>query len=621
MTLQEKLDRLLPRVQKPGRYIGGEWNSVTKEWEAVKTRVALAFPDIYDLGMSNLGLMILYDILNREEDILAERVYAPWVDMEAAMRREGLPLFSLETRHPLTQFDIIGFSLPYEQLYTNALNMLDLAGLPLLSRERDEGHPLIIAGGSGTYNPEPMADFMDLFVIGEGEEVIVELVRTYQEVQHLSREEQLRRLARIPGIYVPRFYDVRYHEDGTVAEVVPLIPEAQFPVTKRIVAALPPPVTRLIVPYIDIVHNRGVIEIQRGCTRGCRFCQAGMIYRPLRERPVEEILSAMDDLLAQTGFEEIALLSLSSSDHSQIEELVREVVARHGDEHLSISLPSLRIESFSVHLAEMLQTGRRTGFTFAPEAASARLRQVINKAIPDEELLEAAREVFSRGWRTLKLYFMIGQPTETMEDVEAIAELAREVRAIGQQAHGQRAQVNVTVSTFVPKPHTPFQWASLEEERRIREKQELLRRRLRGRGLRLSWNDPQETLLEAALSRGDRRLGPVIHRAWERGARFDAWSDQFRPQAWWEAFDEAGLDPDVYARRERPLDEVFPWDHIDAGVRKAFLARDYQRALRGEALPDCRERCFGCGILETFQDLRARTPPEAWGCPKVMRET
>jgi radical SAM family uncharacterized protein len=603
MTLQEKLERLLPQVQKPGRYIGGEWNSVVKEWEAVETRVALAFPDIYDLGMSNLGLMILYDILNREEEVLAERVYAPWVEMEAAMRREGLPLFSLETRHPLGQFDIIGFSLPYEQLYTNALNMLDLAGLPLLSRERDEGHPLIIAGGSGTYNPEPMASFIDLFVIGEGEEVIVELVRVYQGVRHLPREEQLRCLARIPGVYVPRFYDVRYHEDGTVAEVVPLAPEVHFPVTKRIVAALPPPVTRLVVPYLDIVHNRGVIEIQRGCTRGCRFCQAGMIYRPVRERPVEEVLAAIDDLLAQTGFEEIAFLSLSSSDYSHIEELVREVVARYSDKHLSISLPSLRLESFSVQLAEMLQTGRRTGFTFAPEAASPRLRQVINKPIPDEELLGVAREVFSRGWRTLKLYFMVGQPTETMEDVRAIAELAREVRAIGQQAHGKRAQINVTVSTFVPKPHTPFQWASLEGEARIREKQEVLRERLRGRGLRLSWNDPQETLVEAALSRGDRRLGPVIRRAWERGARFDAWSDQFRAEAWWGAFAEAELNPDVYARRERSLDEVLPWDHIDAGVHKPFLARDYQRALRGETLPDCRERCLACGILDTFKDV------------------
>jgi radical SAM family uncharacterized protein len=596
MILQETLDRLLPQVQKPGRYIGGEWNSVVKEWGAARTRVALAFPDIYDLAMSNLGLMILYDILNREEGVLAERVYTPWVDMEEAMRRQGLPLFSLETRHPLDQFDIIGFSLPYEQIYTNVLNMLDLAGLPLLSRERDERHPLIIAGGSGTYNPEPMADFVDLFVIGEGEEVIVELVRAYQEVQHLPREEQLRCLARIAGVYVPRFYDVRYHEDGTVAEVVPRTPEARCPVTKRIVATLPPPITRLIVPYIDTVHNRGVIEIQRGCTRGCRFCQAGMIYRPVRERPMEEILSAMDDLLAQTGVEEVALLSLSSSDYSHIEELVREMVARHGDEKISISLPSLRLDSFSIQLAEMLQAGRRTGFTFAPEAASSRLRRVINKAIPDEELLEAARELFRRGWRTLKLYFMIGQPTETMEEVMAIAELTRKVLAIGREAHGKRAQVNVTISTFVPKPHTPFQWASLEEEMRIREKQEGLRERLRGRGLRLSWNDPKETMLEAALSRGDRRLGAVIHRAWERGARFDAWAEQFRAAAWGEAFAEAGLDPDFYARRPRSLDELFPWDHIHVGVRKDFLARDYERALREETLPDCRERCLSCGI-------------------------
>ncbi len=618
--MDDILDRILPNVSKPARYTGGEWNSIVKDWQTCDVRWALAFPDTYEIGMSNLGLAILYDLLNRREGVLAERVYAPWVDMETAMRAVGLPLFSLESRRPLGDFDVLGFSLPYEQLYTNLLNMLDLAGLPLLAARRDERHPLVIAGGGAVYNPEPLVDFVDAFALGDGEEVVRDITDAVREAkrQGVRREALLRRLAGIPGVYVPRFYEVVYREDGMLAEVRPTLSEARMPVRKRIVATLPPPVTRPIVPYLDTVHNRAAIEIQRGCTRGCRFCHAGMVYRPLRERPLAEILDAVEAIIANTGFEEIALLSLSSSDYSQIETLVAELVARHGDRHLSISLPSLRIESVSVGLMEQLQaTGRRSSFTFAPEAATERLRGVINKPIPDEDLLAVAEEVYRRGWKTIKLYFMIGHPTQTLDDVAAIVDLVTQVRAVGRRAIGRKAQVNVSVSTLVPKPHTPFQWVPLASEEEIRAQQDYLKDHLRGPGLKLNWNNYQETLLEAVLSRGDRRLGAVIHRAWQLGARFDAWSDRFRAEAWRQAFREAGLEIGFYTRRPRPLDEVFPWDHIDAGVTKKYLRRDYEASFRGETRLDCREQCYACGILTAFRQEWAGLPDGAWGCPPL----
>jgi radical SAM family uncharacterized protein len=624
------LDRILPGVSKPARYTGGEWNSVVKDWDACDVRWVLAFPDVYEIGMSNLGLAILYDRLNRTDRVLAERVYAPWVDMEAAMRAAGLPLFSLESRRPLADFDVIGFSLPYEQLYTNLLNMLDLAGLPALAAERDGRHPLVIAGGGATYNPEPMADFVDAFAIGEGEDMILEITAALRDAQredlsreNLSREGVLLRLALIPGVYVPRFYQVDYGPDGIVARVVPTLPEARMPVRKRVAATLPPPVTRPLVPYVDTVHNRAAIEIQRGCGRGCRFCQAGMVYRPVRERPVQEVLDAVDEIVASTGFEEIALLSLSSSDYTQIEALVEGLVARQGAAgmgsrpgHLSISLPSLRIESVSVNLMEQLQaTGRRSSFTFAPEAGTERLRGVINKPIADEDLLAVAEEVFGRGWKTIKLYFMIGHPTQTLEDVAAIVDLAMRVRAVGRRVIGRKAQVNVGVSTLVPKAHTPFQWLPLADESEVRAQQDYLKENLRGPGLKLNWNNYQETLLEAVLSRGDRRLGAVIHRAWQLGARFDAWSDQHKTEAWRQAFRETGAEIGFYARRARSLDEVLPWDHIDPGVSKKYLARDYQASLRGETHGDCRETCYACGILSAFRDEWAGLPAGSWVCP------
>ena len=606
-----RLEHILPTVQKPGRYTGGEYNSVVKDWEKTPTRVCLAFPDIYDLGMSNLGLAILYDVLNALPDVLAERAYLPWVDMIAALRQARIPLYSLGSKHPLPDFDIIGFSLPYEQLYTNLLEMLDLAGLPLRAAERGRQYPLIIAGGHATFNPEPVADFIDAFVIGDGEEAIVEVVRAYQERRGDSREAQLRELARIPGVYVPRFYDVHYNADGAVTAIEPNTPEAYLPVLKRVVSILPPPPARLIVPSVDVAHNRATVEIQRGCTRGCRFCHAGMVTRPVRERPVEEVLEAIEAILSQTGFEEIGLLSLSSSDYSDIGRLVQTIVERFGETHLSISLPALRADSFSVTLTEAIAQGRRTGFTFAPEAATERLRAIINKPITTDQVLDVAREVFERGWRTIKLYFMIGLPGERMEDVQAIADLVRAVRAVGRKAHGRRAQVNVSVNTFVPKPHTPFQWVGLEPAQSIREKQALLRRELRGRGLKLKYGDPEGTQLEAALSRGDRRLGAVVQRAWELGARFDAWDEHRDQGAWKRAFAEAGLDLDFYAHRQRPPDEVFPWEVISTGVRKEFLLEEYRRSSRGETREDCRERCHGCGILGAYGNDWS----EEWRCP------
>jgi len=617
--IQIQLNGILPYVQKPGRYTGGELNQVMKDWRSVSTHVALVFPDIYDIGMSNLGLAILYDLINLRSDALAERAYSPWSDMEAAMRQSGIPLYSLESKHSLADFDIIGFSLPYETLYTNTLNAIHLADIPILAADRDESHPLLIAGGHAAFNPEPMHAFIDAFVIGEGEEVIQEIIDVYQEWKKsdTQREVLLQALAQVWGVYVPSLYHAEYYADGTFARIEKLWQDAPLPVVKRIVAKLPPPTTNFIVPYIETIHNRIPIEIMRGCTRGCRFCHAGMITRPVRERTVDEVAQAIESAIEKTGFEEIGLLSLSSSDYTHILELVNAVSQRFSGRHLSVSLPSLRIESFSVDLMDALKDTRRGGFTLAPEAATERMRQIINKPVSTAQLLETARAIYSRGWSTIKLYFMIGHPSETLEDVQAIADLCKAVLAEGRKTIGRRAQVNAGVSTFVPKPHTPFQWVPCDTVEQILAKQTLLKKALHGQGLKLTWNNPEDTLLEAWLSRGDRRMADVLYQAWLGGAKFDAWKEQFRYDIWLEAFQKCGLNPEFYTHRERPIDEVFPWEHISTSVRKKFLTEDYLWSLQGKTRVDCRERCFACGILPTFADLRRQNPGEVWQCPEV----
>lgn len=597
---QEALERILPHVTRPARYTGGEWNSVVKDWGATEVRLALVYPDLYEVGMSNLGLAILYELLNTQPYILAERAFTPWPDMEAALRREGLPLFSLESRHPLSQFDMVGFSLGYELTYTNVLKTLDLAGIPLLASRRGGGDPLVLAGGACASNPEPMADFFDLFVIGEGEEVSLELLAAYRAWKAQGggdRSDFLKRAAAIPGIYVPSFYHVTYRPDGTIEAIVPTVDEAPARVTRRWVRKLPPPPVRPVVPFIEIIHDRAAIEVQRGCSRGCRFCQAGMVYRPPRERPQEEVLAAAEEILRHTGYGELSLLSLSASDYSHIADLVAELAARHQADRLAISLPSLRMDSFSVGLADALGQGRRTGLTFAPEAGSQGLREGINKTATEDDLVGAAQAAFSRGWRGLKLYLMIGLPGETERDVEGIVRLAKRVLEVGRQCTGHAVGLRAAVASFIPKPHTPFQWAPQAKKEALEAKIGLLQRGLRRTGIHLSWHGPETSLLEGVLSRGDRRLGRVILRAWELGCAFDAWTEHFQFDRWQQALADCGLEAGFYAYRERPLEEALPWDHIDPGVSQAFLKREWQRSLRGQATPDCRAAgCTACGL-------------------------
>ncbi len=617
--VENRLERILLKVQKPGRYVGGELNAIVKAWDKVDTHVAFVFPDIYDIGVSNLGLQILYDLVNQRPDALAERAYAPWVDMEQLMRSEGIPLYSLESKHPLAAFDIIGFSLPYETLYTNTLNLLDLAGIPLRSSDRAEMDPLIIAGGHACFNPEPMHAFIDAFVIGEGEQLILDIIDTYQRGKKngSSREDILLELAKLPGVYVPRFYRVDYLEDGTVASIRSTVPDVPRRVVKAMLAKLPPATTRFLVPNIEVVHQRVSVEVMRGCTRGCRFCQAGMITRPVRERSVDEIIAAAQAAVDATGAEELALLSLSSSDYSNILELVTRISSQFAGKHLTVSLPSLRIDTVSVELMEKLKDRRSGGFTLAPEAATERMRRIINKIITDEQLLETARQVYARGWVNIKLYFMIGHPSETLEDVQAIADLCQRVLATGRKLIGNKAKVHVGVSTFIPKPHTPFQWVMVDTTNQIKAKQALLMHELRGNAFKLSWTPPEDTLLEGWLSRGDRRTSEVILTAWKNGTKFDAWQDQRNFQAWVDAFATNNIDPAFYTHRVRSAGEIFPWDHISTAVRKKYLYNDYLKSLDGTIQPDCRETCYACGILPTFATERREYPGLFWKCPEV----
>jgi radical SAM family uncharacterized protein len=590
-------NEILRSVNRPARYTGGEWNIFVKDWRDISIKVALAYPDTYEVGMSNMAIPILYDILNSQPDVLAERVYAPWIDMEAVMRERGIPLYSLESKRPLCDFDIIGFSLGYELTYTNVLNMLDLASIPVPAAERNDNHPLVIAGGSCCLNPEPMSDFVDAFFIGDGEEVIIEFIDIFREwkTSGSDRRELLRRLAKVSGIYVPSLYTVKYDSNGLISSFQPNCPEAPHVIERRIISTLPPPPSRPVVPFVEVIHDRGAIEIQRGCSRGCRFCQAGMIYRPVRERPQDEVLQAADELIANCGYDEISLVSLNTTDYPDIDVLVNKLSAKYPN--TALSLPSLRLDDFAIKLVGSLPTKSRTGLTFAPEAGSERLRTAINKNITEASLLETAATAFERGWSNLKLYFMVGLPTETLEDVQDIVTLLDKVRATGRQASGKKPAIRISVTTFVPKPHTPYQWHAQESEEALKAKHEILQKGLTQKNTRLSWEDPQVSRLEAVLSRGDRRLGGVIRRAWELGCRFDAWSEHFKYDNWLRAFEEAGLNPAFYANRERSLDELLPWAHIRSGVSDEFLKEELRRTGEGKETPDCRvSPCNTCGL-------------------------
>ena len=602
MNVSKELEQVLLQVQKPARYTGGELNSVVKDPAGVRIRFAFCFPDLYEVGMSHLGMKILYGLFNEQEDVWCERVFAPDTDMEALMRERGIPLFGLESRDPIREFDFVGFTLQYELSYTGVLNMLDLAGIPLHAAERGDDCPLVVGGGPCVCNPEPLADFFDLFTLGEGEEVNLELFDLYRRHKQkgFRRAEFLRQAARIEGVYVPSLYEVSYREDGTVASVTARDGAPQR-VRKRILvdmdAAYYP--EKVVVPFIDIVHDRAMSEIFRGCIRGCRFCQAGFIYRPVREKSVDTIDRQSRALCESTGYEEFSLSSLSTSDYTGLSELLPRLLDWAEPEHTNISLPSLRVDGFSEELAARLNVLRRSGLTFAPEAGTQRLRDAINKNLSEEEILDTARKAFAGGWTTVKLYFMMGLPTETLEDVAGIAALGQKIvdcyYANPNKPKGKSVTVSISVSCFVPKPFTPFQWEPQDTAEQLKEKQAHLRASLTTRKISLSWHDADVSFLEGVLARGDRRLGPVIEGAWRRGCKLDSWSQYFSLAAWMEALEEAGLDPAFYANRRRSFEEVFPWDHLDYGVTKGFLMRENEKAYQSRTTPHCRQQCSGCG--------------------------
>lgn len=602
-------DEILLKISQPARYIGGEVNMVKKDPSKVAVRFAMCFPDVYEIGMSHLGIQILYDMFNRRDDVYCERVYSPWMDLDSIMREQKIPLFAVESQDPIKKFDFLGITIQYEMCYTNILQVLELSQIPLHAEDRTEEDPIVIGGGPCTYNPEPIAPFFDLFYMGEGEVVYFDLIDRYKEIKARggSRKEFLEQAAQIPGIYVPGFYDVTYKEDGTIEAMTPNNPHAPQTVSKQLVMDMSDTwyPEKPVVPYLRATQDRVVLEIMRGCIRGCRFCQAGMVYRPVRERSLEELKRLARTMLKSTGHEEISLSSLSSSDYTKLEGIVNFLIDEFDGKGVNVSLPSLRIDAFSLDVMSKVQDVKKSSLTFAPEAGSQRLRNVINKGLTEENILNGSAEAFKGGWNRVKLYFMLGLPTETVEDMQGIAELSEKVAEVyydtvpKEQRHG-KVQVTASTSFFVPKPFTPFQWAPMCTKEQFLERASIVNHRMKEmlnkKSLRYNWHEADVTVLEGVLARGDRKVAAVIEEAYRKGAIYDSWSEYFNNDIWMKAFETCGVDIDFYTTRERSLDEVFPWDFIDAGVTKDFLKREWANAQAETVTPNCRMRCSGCGV-------------------------